>query len=137
MKKAILILLCIAVAPFVLAQTKTTSKTKKKKKTDATQTEKTEKTETDKVQTDTTQTNTSTAGGTISEFTPGEVMVVKVKDEPRSYKLAKNVVYVTGSGKSLDEAAVKERLKAGVPVHVDYITEGDSLIVSRVVLDLD
>ena len=45
--------------------------------------------------------------------------------------------YVTKSGKTLDEDAVRTRIKVGVPVHVHYVGEGDNMLVDRVVLDED
>jgi len=44
---------------------------------------------------------------------------------------------VTKSGKVLDEDTVRTRIRVGVPVHVHYIGEGDSVMVDRVVLDED
>jgi len=51
--------------------------------------------------------------------------------------MGKTVTYVTKSGKTLDEATVKTRIKVGVPVHVHYTTEGDNYIVDRVIVDED
>lgn len=76
-------------------------------------------------------------GGTITEYTPGGVITLKETSGPRRYKFSKKVVYVTKSGTELDEATVKTRIKIGIPVHVQYTTEGDDLLVSRVVLDED
>ena len=50
---------------------------------------------------------------------------------------AKKVVYVTKSGKTIDEAEVRTRIKVGVPVHVEYSGEGENMLVNRVVLDED
>ena len=47
----------------------------------------------------------------------------------------KTVTYVTKSGKTLDEATVKTRIKVGIPIHVHYSGEGENLLVDRVVLD--
>jgi hypothetical protein len=44
---------------------------------------------------------------------------------------------MTKSGKTLDEDAVKTRIKVGVPVHVHYVGEGDNMLVDRVILDED
>jgi hypothetical protein len=109
MKKTLLSITLAAVAPFAWAQTSTTSTT----------------------------TTTTTGGGTITEYTPGSVITLKETSGPRHYKFGKKVVYVTKSGKELDEATVKTRIKVGIPVHVDYTTEGDDYLVSRVVLDED
>jgi hypothetical protein len=47
------------------------------------------------------------------------------------------VTYVTRSGRTLDEDAVKTRIKVGVPVRVHYVGEGDAMMVDRVTLDED
>ena len=111
MKKTLLSITLAVVAPFAWAQTSTTSST--------------------------TTTTTTTGGGTITEYTPGSVITLKETSGPRHYKFGKKVVYVTKSGKELDEATVKTRIKVGIPVHVDYTTEGEDYLVSRVVLDED
>lgn len=56
---------------------------------------------------------------------------------PRHYKFGKKVVYVTKSGKELDETTVKTRIKVGIPIHVHYTTEGEGMLVDRVILDED
>ena len=85
----------------------------------------------------TTTTTTTEGGGTITEYTPGSVITLKETSGPRNYKFSKKVVYVTKSGKELDEATVKTRIKIGIPVHVHYMTEGDNMMVDRVILDED
>ena len=110
MKKTLLSITLAAVAPFAWAQTSATT---------------------------TTSTTTTTGGGTITEFTPGSALVLKEASGPRRYRFGKKVTYVTRSGKELDEATVKTRIKVGVPVRVDYTTEGENYTVSRVVLDED
>ena len=85
-----------------------------------------------------TTTNTTTDGsGTITEFTPGSVITLKETSGPRHYRFGKTVTYVTKSGTTLDEEAVKTRIKVGVPVRVHYMTEGDNMVVDRVILDED
>jgi len=88
-------------------------------------------------QTTTTTTTTTEGTGTITEFTPGRTIVLKETAGPKHYRFGKKVVYVTRSGKDLDEATVRTRVKVGVPVRVHYAGEGDSLLVDRVVLDED
>src|SRR5687768_812406 len=85
----------------------------------------------------TTTTTTTTGSGTITEYTPGSVIALKETSGPRRYRFGKTVTYVTKSGKTLDEAAVKTRLKLGIPVSVHYTGEGENMIVDRVVLDDD
>ena len=89
-------------------------------------------------ETTTTTTTTTTEGtGTITEFSPGTTIVLKESAGPRTYHFGKKVVYVTRSGKELDEATVRTRVRVGVPVHVHYINEGDNMVVDRVILDAD
>jgi hypothetical protein len=85
----------------------------------------------------TTTTTTTEGGGTITEFTPGSAIVLKESSGPRHYRFGNKVVYVTKTGKELDEDTVKTRIKVGVPVHVHYSGEGDSMVVDRVTLDED
>ena len=87
---------------------------------------------------ETTTTTTTTEGtGTITEFSPGSTIVLKESSGPRHYRFGKKVVYVTRSGKPLDETTVRTRIKVGVPVRVHYSGEGDAMMVDRVVLDED
>ena len=109
MKKAILSIALAIAAPFAWAQVSET----------------------------TTTTTTTEGSGTITSFTPGSTIVLKESAGPRSYRFGKKVVYVTRSGKELDEATVRTRIKVGVPVRVHYVGEGDNLMVDRVILDED
>lgn len=87
---------------------------------------------------ETTTTTTTTEGnGTITEYTPGSVIVLKETSGPRRYRFGKTVTYVTRSGKTLDEEIVKTKIKVGVPVRVHYVGTGDSVMVDRVTLDED
>ena len=87
--------------------------------------------------TTTTSTTTTEGGGTITTYSPGTSIVLKETSGPRTYRFGKTVTYVTKSGKTLDEDAVKTRIKIGVPVHVHYVGEGDNMLVDRVILDED
>jgi hypothetical protein len=87
---------------------------------------------------ETTTTTTTTEGsGTITEYTPGNTIVLKETSGPRSYHFGKTVTYVTRSGRPLDEDAVRTRIKVGVPVRVHYVGTGDNIMVDRVVVDED
>jgi hypothetical protein len=85
----------------------------------------------------TTTTTTTDANGTITEYTPGSAIVLKETSGPVRYRFGKSVTYVTRSGKTLDEATVKTKVKVGVPVRVHYVGTGDSMMVDRVILDED
>jgi len=87
---------------------------------------------------ETTTTTTTTEGsGTITEFSPGASIVLKESAGPKSYRFGKKVVYVTRSGKTLDEATVKSKIRVGAPVRVHYVNEGDNMLVDRVIVDED
>jgi len=87
---------------------------------------------------ETTTTTTTTEGsGTITEYTPGSMIVLKETAGPRTYRFGKTVTYVTRSGKVLDEDVVRTRVKIGVPVRVHYVGTGDNVMVDRVILDED
>ena len=85
----------------------------------------------------TTTTTTTEGSGTITEYSPGSTIVLKESAGPKTYRFDKKVTYVTRSGKELDEATVRTRVKVGVPVRVHYVGEGSSMLVDRVILDED
>jgi hypothetical protein len=87
--------------------------------------------------TTTTTTKTTTSTGTISEYRPGTTFIVKETSGPVTYRYGKTVTYVTKSGKTLTDADVKTRIRVGVPVRVQYLTEGENRVISRVELDED
>src|SRR5438477_7002021 len=86
---------------------------------------------------ETTTTTTTEGSGTITEFSPGSTLVLKESAGPRHYRFGKHVTYVTRSGRELDEATVRTRVRVGAPVRVHYVGEGDNMLVDRVVLDED
>lgn len=124
MKKTLLIALLAAVTPSVWAQQQTTES-----RTDATTT-----TAPDGSTATTTQTTTTEGDGTITEFTPGDTIVLKESQGDRHYRFDKRVVYVTKDGKTLSEDEVRERVKVGIPVHVHYTGTGDNMVVDRVIV---
>ena len=86
----------------------------------------------------TTQTaSTTDATGTITEYTPGSAIVLRESSGPVSYRFGKTVTYVTRSGRVLDAATVKSKIRVGVPVRVHYAGTGPNMVVDRVVLEED
>jgi hypothetical protein len=85
----------------------------------------------------TTTTITTDASGTITEYTPGNTIILKETSGPVSYHLGKSVTYVTRSGRPLDAAVVKEKVKVGVPVRVHYVGTAPDMTVDRVILNED
>jgi hypothetical protein len=89
-------------------------------------------------QTETTTTTTTTTGtGTITEYSPGSAFVVKETSGPVSYRYGEKVTYVTRSGKTLTDDEVRTRVKVGIPVSVQFSTEGKDRIINRVEIDDD
>ena len=110
MKKQLLTVALALAAPFAFAQTSSTT---------------------------TTTTTTTEGTGTITTYSPGQTIVLKETAGPRTYRFGKTVTHVTRRGRTLDEDAVKTRIKVGVPVRVHYVGEGDAMMVDRVTLDED
>ena len=87
--------------------------------------------------TTTTTTTTTTGTGTITEYSPGSTFVIKETSGPVSYRYGEKVTYVTRSGKTLIDDEVRTRVKVGIPVNVQFSTEGKDRIINRVEIDDD
>jgi hypothetical protein len=88
-------------------------------------------------ETTTTTTTTTDANGTITEYTPGNAIVLRETSGPVRYRFGKTVTYVTRSGRTLDEDAVRTRIKVGAPVRVHYVKTGPDMLVDRLIVDED
>ena len=108
LKKTLLGIACAIVTPVVFAQTETT-----------------------------TTTTTRTSTGTITEYSPGSAFVVKETSGPVSYRYGETITYVTRSGKTLTDDEVRTRVKVGIPVKVQFSTEGEDRIIDRIKIDDD
>ena len=82
-------------------------------------------------------TTTTEGSGTITEYTPGSVIVLREGSGPETYRFGKTVTYVTRSGKVLDEDVLRTRLKVGMPVRLHIVRTGDNMMIDRVILDED
>src|ERR1700746_111602 len=99
MKKIVLSIALAFVAPFVWAQVSET----------------------------TTTTTTTDATGPNPGYTPGRAIVIRETSGPVRYPFGNTVTYVTRSGRTLDEDAVRTRIKVGVPVRVHYVKTGPDM----------
>jgi|SRR5436305_408295 hypothetical protein len=88
-------------------------------------------------QTTSTTATTTEGTGTITQFTPGNAIVLRETTGPVNYRVGKTVTYVTRSGKILDPTTVRTRIKVGVPVRVHYVGTGQNRMVDRVILEQD
>ena len=109
LKSTLLGIACAIVTPVVFAQTETT----------------------------TTTTTTRTSTGTITEYSPGSAFVVKETSGPVTYRYGETITYVTRSGKTLTDDEVRARVKVGIPVNVQFSTEGEDRIINRIEIEDD
>jgi len=78
-----------------------------------------------------TTTTTTESTGTVTEYTPGEMIVVKTAAvEPVRYKFSKQVTYVTSDGRVIEPSQIRKDSK----VQVHYIKSGDDMLVDKVIV---
>ena len=78
-----------------------------------------------------TTTTTTDSTGTVTEYTPGEMMVLKTEAaEPVRYKFSKQVTYVTADGRVIQPSKIRKDSK----VHVHYVKTGDDMLVDKVIV---
>ena len=81
----------------------------------------------------TTQTTTESTG-TVTEFAPGETMVLKTEAaEPVHYRFSKQVTYVTADGRVIDASKIRKDSK----VQVHYVKDGDDMLIDKVIVTKD
>jgi hypothetical protein len=81
-----------------------------------------------------TTTTTTESTGMVTEFTPGQMMVLKTEAaEPVRYKFGKTVTYVTADGRVIEPSKIRKDSK----VHVHYIKDGDDMLVDKVIVTKD
>ena len=78
-----------------------------------------------------TTTTTTESTGTVTDFTPGQMMVLKTQAvEPVRYKFGKQVTYVTSDGRVIQPSEVRKDSK----VRVHYVKDGDDMLVDKVIV---
>jgi hypothetical protein len=78
-----------------------------------------------------TTTTTTESNGVVTEFTPGQALILKTEAaEPMHYKFGKTVTYVTSDGKVIETSKIKKNSK----VRVHYIKTGDDMLVDKVIV---
>jgi hypothetical protein len=86
--------------------------------------------------TGTTETTTTTTEsfGTVTDFTPGQTLVLKTEaGEPARYKFSKTVTYQTADGRVIEASKIRKDSK----VRVHYVKDGDDLLVDKVIVTKD
>ena len=78
-----------------------------------------------------TTTTTTESTGTVTEFTPGQALILKTEAaQPIRYKFGKTVTYVTSDGKVIEASKIRKDSK----VRVHYIKSGDDMVVDKVIV---
>ena len=78
-----------------------------------------------------TTTTTTESFGTVTEFTPGDSLILKTEaSEPMHYKFGKTVTYVNAHGKVIEPSKIRKDSK----VRVNYIKDGDDMLVDKVIV---
>lgn len=75
---------------------------------------------------------TSTSGGVIERFAPESELIIRTETQPDPIRYS-----VTRETRFVDEAGAPmafEQIAPGVPVRVEYVQDGGSIVVSRVVV---
>ena len=81
-----------------------------------------------------TTTTTTESFGTVTEFTPGDSLILKTEAaEPVRYKFGKMVTYVTSDGKVIEASKIRKDSK----VRVHYLKDGDDMVVDKVIVTRD
>ena len=81
-----------------------------------------------------TTTTTTESIGTVTEFTPGQALILKTEAaEPVHYKFGKTVTYVTSDGRVIEASKIRKDSK----VRVHYIKDGDDMVVDKVIVTRD
>jgi hypothetical protein len=81
-----------------------------------------------------TTTTTTESMGTVTEFTPGQALILKTEAaEPVHYKFGKTVTYVTSDGRVIEASKIRKDSK----VRVHYIKDGDKMVVENVIVTRD
>jgi len=79
-----------------------------------------------------TTTTTTESTGTITEFSPGQALILKTEAaEPVHYKFGKTVRYVASDGQVVEASKIRKDSK----VRVHYIKDGDDMVVDKVIVE--
>ena len=78
-----------------------------------------------------TTTTTTESTGVVTEFTPGQALLLKTETgQPVRYKFGKTVTYMTADGKVIEVSKIKKDSK----VRVHYVKQGDDMLVDKVIV---
>lgn len=82
-----------------------------------------------------TNTQIVSANGVVDVYEPGTRVVLRETTGPVAYTYGPSVVYATPGGVVLTAEQVRTRMRAGLPIRVEYVNEGPVRVVRRVVIE--
>lgn len=79
----------------------------------------------------------TTAKGALAVYRPGKTLVLQdANGMTTTYSYdGQGVVYVDPAGSELSADQVKARMKAGLPVQLEYVSQGDIRMIRRVIIE--
>lgn len=81
-----------------------------------------------------TSTTTTESFGTVTEFTPGQFLMLKTEAaQPVRYKFGKKVTYWTTDGRAIEASTIRKDSK----VRVHYLKDGNDMVVDKVIVTQD
>lgn len=78
----------------------------------------------------------ATASGALDVYQPGKTLVLKNTDgTTTTYVYGEDVVYATPGGATLTADQAQARMKAGLPMRLEYIPQGGTRVIRRVIVE--
>ncbi len=77
---------------------------------------------------------TVTSDGTLHQYVPGTSFIVTEPTGAVAYQYGPQTVYATSGGQILTAEQVQARVRVGIPVRVEYVPQGDTRVIHRVIV---
>lgn len=75
--------------------------------------------------------------GVVDVYEPGNRFIVREATGPVTYSYSPQTVYATPGGVVLTAEQVRTRMRAGLPVRVEYLPQGETRVIQRVIIRED
>lgn len=78
----------------------------------------------------------ATAKGALDVYQPGKTLVLKDENGvATTYVYGQDVIYATPAGTALTADQAQARMKAGLPMRLEYLPQGDTRVIQRVIIE--
>lgn len=74
------------------------------------------------------------SAGVVDVYEPGTRFVVREATGPVTYTYGPQTVYATPGGVVLTAEQVRTRMRAGLPVRVEYLPQGETRVIHHVII---